>query len=92
MTQIPKQFHDKCDHSEIFWLSCALVVPFPLQIAKNTQVAHRQGLNNRPCQYTQIAIGYLHTVLWSTLFPGLFSAEEKVGGKRPWHRPVDYSF
>ena len=26
--------------------------------------------------------------LLSTSFPGLFSAEERMGGKRPWHRPV----
>ena len=24
----------------------------------------------------------------TTSFPGLFSAEERMGGKRPWHRPV----
>ena len=24
----------------------------------------------------------------TTSFPGLFSAEERMGGKRPWHRPI----
>ena len=25
---------------------------------------------------------------FATSFPGLFSAEESMGGKRPWHRPI----
>ena len=29
-------------------------------------------------------------LLWenATTCPGLFSAEERMGGKKPWHRPV----
>ena len=46
---------------------------------------------------TYMAVDYMsseHSISESeaTSFPGLFSAEERIGGKRPWHRPVDSSF
>ena len=46
---------------------------------------------------TYMAVDYMsseHSISESeaTSFPGLFSAEERMGGKRPWHRPIDSSF